>query len=185
MIPDERLTQKEHVSFRLDKSCLERLQNEAKNQNITLTQLLYDIIRQYLDWYSVSPKSGVIPMHKKIITALVERLDDKTLSHIANDIAKNEFKNIILIFKNEFTLDAWLESFDSWLKITGFPYKHEYANEHHTIVVHHEMGQKFSEFEKELLGEVFEMFNVKVDFEVCNDTIMLKFKMQSNHQNRI
>lgn len=168
---------KEHVSFRIEKNYLKRLQSEAKQNNTSLNVLVNQIIRQYLEWYSISSKIGEISMNKNILSTLIEKLDISDLAEIARNAANTHFKNIILMFKGEFTLCAWIETFESWIKVTGFPYKHETDGNQHSFIVQHDMGNKFSIFEKELLESVFHMFKIKPEFDLTDNAITFKFNL--------
>jgi hypothetical protein len=168
---------KEHVSFRIEKNYLMRLHSEAKQNNISLNVLINQIIRQYLEWYSIASKIGEIPMQKSILSMFIEKLDASDLVDIARNAADMHFKNVILMFKSEFTVSAWIEALESWIKVAGFPYKHETDSNQHSFIIQHDMGNKFSIFEKELLETVFNMFKIKPEFDLTNNNITFKFNL--------
>ncbi|TSA16694.1 MAG: hypothetical protein D4R72_06255 [Nitrosopumilales archaeon] len=77
---------KEHVSFRIEKNHLKQLHSEAKQNNTSLNTLINQIIKQYLEWYSIVSKTGKIPIQKEILRMLIDKLDvsDLTISNIGN-----------------------------------------------------------------------------------------------------
>ncbi len=168
---------KEHVSFRIEKDHLKRLQSEAKQNHVSLNVLVNQIIRQYQEWYSISSKIGEVPIRKNILSMFVEKIDTSDLIEIARYSANTYFKNVILMFKGEFTLSAWIEVLESWIKVAGFPYKHEVDHNQHTLIIQHDMGNKFSIFEKELLGTIFNMFKIKPEFDLTDNSISFKFNL--------
>lgn len=168
---------KEHVSFRIEKDYLKKLHSEAKQNNISLNVLVNQVVRQYLEWYSIAPKIGKIPIQKSILSMFMEKLDVSDLIEIARYNANTHFKNVILMFKSEFTVSAWIGVLESWIKVAGFPYKYEIDNNSHSFIINHGMGNKFSIFQKEILETTFNMFKIKPEFDLTNDNIAFKFNL--------
>jgi hypothetical protein len=49
--------------------------------------------------------------------------------------------------KNEYTIKSALDFLESWIKISGYPYRHEELNDdhdNHSYVVQHDLGMKVS-----------------------------------------
>jgi hypothetical protein len=152
------------------------LQSEAKKHDISLNVLVNQIIRQHLEWHLVASKIGEIPVQKSIISMLMEKIDDSDLIEIARISANQRFKNIVLMLNHEFTVSAWIGALKSWLDKTGFPYKHDRNKNQHLFIIHHDMGNKFSIFQKEIFETVFNMLEIKPKFELTNNITTFKFE---------
>ena len=164
---------KEHISFRIDGSCLDKLHVEAKQNNVALNVLVNQIIKQYLEWHLPCIKSGTMPLLKSVVREILNRVDDDVLSSAGVKIATTEFRQMIMMFRNEFTLPAWIQIFEDWMKMSGFQFTHEIENNSHHIIVRHDMGKKFSFFTKELLKNIFDQFNVKTNFEITDNVVSI------------
>ena len=150
---------------------------EAEKNNLSLNVLVNQIIRQHIEWHSIASKIGEIPIQKSIISMLLERIDDSDIIKIARLAANQKFKTIILMLNNQFTVCAWIDALKSWLTIAGFPYKHEQNKNQHLFLIHHDMGKKFSLFQKEVLETVFKMFKIQPEFELSDNDTVFKFNI--------
>jgi len=62
-------------------------------------------------------------------------------------VAKTTNNDSILLMKNQYTLKSALDLLESWIKISGYPHRHEEINNHqkkHSYVIQHDMGMKVS-----------------------------------------
>ncbi|MBI3638775.1 MAG: hypothetical protein HY223_00485 [Thaumarchaeota archaeon] len=168
---------KEHVSFRIEKNHLKQLNSEAKQNNTSLNTLVNQIIRQYLEWYSISSKIGVIPVYKRTLSMILEKLDMSDLTEIARTVVNKHFENAILMFKGEFTLRAGIETYESWIKVAGFPYKHEIDGYQHSFIIQHDVGNSFSIYQKEFLENLFHLFKMKPEINISDNHISFKFNL--------
>lgn len=173
---------KQHVNFRIDADILEKLHLFANQNGTSLNALIDQILNDYMSWYSVAPKSGTIPFHKIFLIEILKKIENKDLVDITRNTVRSELKNTVLMFKNDFSLLACMEILETWLKMAGFPYKHEVHASQHLFTLQHDMGEKFSILGSELLDTAATLFGVKPLFEITNKTISIKIDVNVNSQ---
>jgi hypothetical protein len=62
---------------------------------------------------------------------------------LAEYVAKTANKNAILLMKNEYTMKSALDFSESWIKISGYPYRHQETNNgqnRHSYVIQQGIG---------------------------------------------
>jgi hypothetical protein len=60
------------VSFRVNAETASELERFAKQEHITTSSLLTQIVVSYLEWDSIASKAGMIPVQKDAIQLLIE-----------------------------------------------------------------------------------------------------------------
>ena len=109
-------------------------------------------------------------MRGALITRLLDEIgDEKKRRLIAADLAKSSNKDLLLVLKDKYDVEAALAFIESWLKISGFPYKHDISSNTssvHRFMVHHNMGRRWSLYLSELYRNLFGELDVT---EICTD----------------
>jgi hypothetical protein len=162
----------ESITFRLDSTILNKLHREADQKEISVNTLVGHIIRRHVDWHSNAAKAGFITVRRGLLIDLINRLPDKEISSIAEYIAKNETKDFVLLLRNEYNIESALDVIETWIKISGYPYRHEANYTRHSYVIQHDMGRNWSLYMAELYRFLFEEFGLKrVEFDINNNTL--------------
>ena len=164
--------QSESITFRLDSTILNKLHREAEQKDISVNTLVSHIIRRHIDWHSNSAKAGFVTVRRGLLSNLINRLSEKEISSMAEYIAKNETKDFVLLLRNEYNIESALDVIETWIKISGHPYRHEVNYTRHSYVIQHDMGRNWSLYIAELYGFVFEEFGLKrVEFDINHNTL--------------
>jgi hypothetical protein len=162
----------ETIAFRLDVSIIEKLRNEAGQRDISLNALTGQILKQHIDWHSNAAKAGFLTVRRGLIVKLLELATESELVRIAEYIAKKETKNFVLMLRNEYNITSALDVVETWIRIAGYPYRHDVAYSKHSYTIHHDMGKKWSIYLSEQYRFLFEDFGLKrVDFEITDSVI--------------
>jgi hypothetical protein len=166
----------ESVTLRLDKDILDKLRKEAKEKQVSLNVLMGQLALQHLDWHAHSVKAGFITVRRGKIMKILEKITEKDIVEIAEYVAKKESKGFVMMLRNEYNITSALEVIETWIKISGYYYRHELRGSEHSYLIQHEMGKKWSLYLRELYRFIFEDFGLpRVDFDVSDD--MLSFKV--------
>jgi predicted DNA-binding ribbon-helix-helix protein len=166
----------ESVTLRLDKDILDKLRREAKEKQVSLNVLVGQIALQHLDWHAYASKAGFLAVTRGTIQKTLEKITEKDAVEIGEYVAKKESKEFITMLRNDYSVTSALQVLDTWLKIVGYPYRHEVRGSEHSYIIQHEMGKKWSLYLKELFRLISEDFGLpRVDFDVNED--MLSFKV--------
>src|SRR5919199_2207027 len=164
--------QSESITFRLDSTILNKLHYEAEQKEISVNTLVSHIIRRHIDWHSNAAKAGFVTVRKGLLRNLINRLSEEEISSIAEYIAKNETKDFILLLRNEYNIESALDVIETWIKISGYPYRHEVNHTRHSYVIQHDMGKNWSLYISELYRFLFEEFGLKrVEFDLNHNTL--------------
>ena len=164
--------QSESITFRLDSTILGKLHYEAEQKEITVNTLVSHIIRRHIDWHSNAAKAGFVIVRRGLLSNLINRLPEKEISSIAEYIAKNETKDFVLLIRNEYDIESALDVIETWIKISGYPYRHEVDYTRHLYVIQHDMGKNWSVYLAELYRFLFEEFGLKkVEFDLNHNTL--------------
>jgi hypothetical protein len=87
---------------------------------------------------------------------------------LAQYVAISANKDTMLLMKNEYTVKSALEFLESWIKISGYPYRHQETNNgqnKHSYVIQHDMGMKWSIYLASLYQFLFDELGLKKKIE--------------------
>ena len=164
--------QSESITFRLDSTILNKLHHEAEQKDISVNTLVSHIIGRHIDWHSNAAKAGFVTVRRALLSNLINRLPEKEISCLAEYIAKNETKDFVLLLRNEYNIESALDVIETWIKISGHPYRHEVNYTRHSYVIQHDMGKNWSLYMAELYRFLFEEFGLKkVEFDLNHNTL--------------
>jgi hypothetical protein len=69
------------------------------------------------------------------VNRLSNGLAKQEIISLAEYVAKTTNKDAILFMKNEYTTKSALDFLESWIKISGYPYRHEESNNGQSISI--------------------------------------------------
>ena len=164
--------QSESITLRLDSIILNKLHHEARQNDTSVNTLVSHIIRQHIDWHSNAAKAGFVTVRRGLLIDLINRLSDKEITLLAEYIAKKETKDFVLLLRNEYNIESALDVIETWIKISGHPYRHEVSYTRHSYVIQHDMGMNWSLYMAQQYRFLFEEFELKkVDFDINDNTL--------------
>jgi len=170
--PKQHQHQSESITLRLDSIILNKLQHEAEQKDTSVNALVTHIIRRHIDWHSNAAKAGFVTVRRGLLIDLINRLPDKEISSIAEYITKKETKAFVLLLRNEYNIESALDVIETWIKISGHPYRHEVNYSRHSYVIQHDMGKNWSLYMAEQYRFLFEEFELKrVEFDINDNTL--------------
>lgn len=171
---------KESVSFRLDSFMLSRLRKEADEKVISVNMLVNQIIKHHIDWHSIAPKAGFVPVRKYLITHLLDNLSEDQVKGIAEQIARTTNMECLMLLKNKISIESALDFIESWLRASDIAYRHERTEFKHTFVIQHNMGQRWSIYLGELYNHLFKICKAReFSYEARQST--LTFVLETGH----
>jgi len=169
---EEKKRKTETVAFRLDDSTIKKLRNEAEHKEISLNTLVSQIFRQHIGWHSNAAKAGFLTVRKDLIFELLKLASEEQLAKTAEYVAKKGTRDFVLMLRNEYNITSALDVIETWIRIAGYPYRHDVDYTKHSYTINHDMGRKWSVYLKEQYESLFEDFDLKrVDFTVTDTTL--------------
>jgi hypothetical protein len=171
-----RRDQTETITLRLEKKILTKLRRESEQNQTSLNTLANQIFRQHTDWHSRASKAGYVPLQKPVIIKLLDRLSEEDVIRAAEDVSKDMFKDVLLLLRDENDLVSTLNVIETWVRVSGFPYKLEVDEEKevYSYVIQHDMGKKFSLLLATRARVILERLGKQGSFVVTDNTIVLK-----------
>ena len=171
-----RRDQTETITLRLEKKILAKLRKESEQNQTSLNTLANQIFRQHIDWHSRASKAGYVPLQKPVIIKLLDRLSEEDVIRAAEEVSKDMFKDVMLLLRDENDLVSTLNLIETWVRVSGFPYKLEVDDdkEVYSYVIQHDMGKKFSLLLATRARVILERLEKQGNFVVTDNTIVLK-----------
>lgn len=186
----------EGITFRIPAVSVLKLRQEADKKQVTLNTLVNQVLREFVEWHSSARLSDLTYLSKSLFSAILNEVSEERISQIAEDYVRSEYKDLVLLLKDDFSLNAVLELKENWARVSGMPYKYDHIatdinntfvgsqnnddnrNEgiitSHRFTLQHDMGPKYSLLLKEINRFLFGgMFNVKTSYEMTDNTIII------------
>lgn len=177
MVHDIKKPKTETLTFRLDKSTINRLRQEAEGNRTTLNTLANQIFKEHIDWYSNAPKAGYISIPRDFIIELLNLISEQEIVRISEKVTKSHHSDIILLLRDEYDVNSTLNVIETWIRISGYQYKYEVNDEGdiHRFVIQHNMGRKWSLYISTRYQIVFDKLGLKrVEFALTDNTVAFK-----------
>jgi len=162
----------ESITFRLDARVLNGLRSEAVQKDVSINTLVSQIMKQHIDWHSNAAKAGFIAVRRGLLTKFMDRLSEEEVTLISRELASKETKDFVLLLRSEFNMDSSLSVVESWIRISGFPFRHETTDTVHSYVIQHDMGRKMSLCLASIYENLFKEFSLeKMQMDVSDNTL--------------
>lgn len=167
----------ENISFRLQKVHLDQLREESKEKRISLNTLVSQMIDSYVNFGASVSKAGMIPISKSVLIELLEGYSEEQIKAIAKRTQEKIRIDRALLLRGRYDFEVLVDIFESWLKATGFSYRHNRDAENvsrHTFIVQHNMGRKYSLFLLEALKVNSEpVLTRKVEYTITDNSLVI------------
>ncbi len=161
-----------NVTLRFDGDVLEQLRKEANQKRVSLNTLASQIFKTHTEFSGAAPKAGMISFPKNLLIRLMDRLSEEEVKQLSQEIAKNEMKDMLLMIKRQYSMEAFIDLIESWIRVCGFPFTHDQSDNTHNFIIQHDMGKRWSIYLAELFKFVFNDLGTKwADFQTTDNTI--------------
>jgi hypothetical protein len=171
------------VTFRFDNEILNQLRNESDQKRISLNTLASQIFQSHVEYDTYAAKAGMISFPKSLLVRLMDGLGEQKVEELPEYIAKNEIKDMTLLLRKEYTLSSFLDTIESWLRVSGFTYRRDQDsstdNHTQTFVIQHDMGKRWSMYFERLFRYVFEDLKLtKYSFDNTDNSVAFKIQVE-------
>jgi hypothetical protein len=170
------------ISLRINHDIVESLKEEARVERISLNVLANNVLHNYVRWDKDAKESGFIPISKDMLTALLQRIDDKEIVEIVNQ-TKNIIKAQIIFMEKRYDLWTVLDWLETRCKVSGFSEKKFYQNERLTCIIQHDLGWRWSLYVKTMIEVVLDdLVKEKADFDISSSMVIFRIPIDSTEQ---
>ena len=146
----------ETASFRLDSKNLEKLKKEAEHNDLSLNQLLNQIISDYVNFRSVAKSAGFMSIPKPVMIRMMKKFSEKDAKSIGMKRSEKDVESILCMLRNNYNVDNFLDTVEYWIKDSGFSFRHDVENGNHKYVIHHDLGKNWSWYMSEFICRTIE-----------------------------
>ena len=159
------------ITLRFRNGILNSLRREAKQKRINVNTLCSQILADHTEYSSYASTSGMISFPKSLLITMMERLNEDEVEKLSEHIAKNEFKDLILLLKGQYSLKSYLDTIEAWLRISNFQYSYNIDRENkYRLVIQHDMGKRWSLYFEKLFSHAFHSLNLAGSRMQCEIT---------------
>jgi len=165
-------------TIRLSESSARSLQKEAEDEGTTINHLINSIVSQHYEWDKKASESGFTSIHKSVLTALVEGLDDKTLARIGREVVPGWFGEMAEYWFQDSSPDRILDAISMRFKFNPLM-RIEITKEgdNYTIILRHDLGPKWSILAEAAARELArKYFHVEPQTSRGESVVMGRFK---------
>ena len=149
------------ITIRVPKSLKEQLENSIKKDQVTLNNLINQILYRRMNWDLQLNKMGWLQFEPSTVKQIMSHLTEGDMEEIAVSSIKGVAKAIEFLYWDT-NIYHVVEFMDSWLTATNMPFRHTEDLESHRFLVAHELGINWSIFANKILVGLAEELGHKV-----------------------
>lgn len=169
----------ESITLRLDKQLMDKLRTQSKNDGTSLNSLVNQLLSHSLDWDIVSAKTGWFPLPKYSFISILDKLDEKTITEIGEQVGKVLSKDMLLKMRGYYNLAGWISVLKSRARAAGFGLTEIEDGDHVSFIMQHDMGMKSSLWFKSVYTGVFCDLDPSSTHEYTENTLVYKVRKQA------
>jgi hypothetical protein len=174
------------ITIRLNSTVIDELQTEADNRQMSLSVLINQILKRYVEWDRYQNSIGMMPVPRAILSNLTDKaisiaesrgvkdvdLYRDELIKQASELAFSLMKDSVLFMKKHYNLEVVLSVLKEYMEASGIKADHKVEGSRtHIFIIQHELGENWSLFAKELLALIFEnLANAKAEIDMTPNT---------------
>jgi hypothetical protein len=170
----------ESITFRIGKTVMGELRQEAEQKMESVNTLVNQIIKSYLQWHKPARKAGLGYVSKVLMTKSINHLTDEQVIQMTQEFCSNELKDITFMLRSENTFSSFMDGLCSWLDASGYNYRIDTINNTDTYIIQFDMGRNWSFYFKTQMQLVLEYYNIKnAETKMTDNTVILNIKRES------
>jgi hypothetical protein len=174
------------ITLRFRNDILDKLKHEAGQKRISLNTLATQVFTTHAEYDAYASTSGMVSIPKSLLITMMNQLDEEEVKKLSEHIARNEMKDLTLLLRGEHNLSSFLQTIESWLRVSGFQYSYHTTDNdrNHRLVIQHEMGRRWSLYFERLFRYVFAELSLasEPEFEVTDNVLALKVREKSDYK---
>ena len=160
------------MTFRMDDDLLVLLRKESEKKEISLNNLVNQILRQYIRWNLFQSRVGMIPLAKPVLCAIFDKMSESDINDLALNVGKDAIHDIVLFMEGRVDVDSFLSWFELRMKNSFVEVNYVENATTRTFVMKHELGYNWSLYHEKLLTAIFnEIFNMPIKVAITKSTL--------------
>ena len=130
------------ITFRLDSELISEIKKDAEIERINVNSYISKILTNHLLWERYERKMGLLPMTKPFIKHALQNVNDEEIIHLAQEVEKDTFSDILNFIKGEYTVNDFVEILRSWLYVAWMQHHINMNEKTCTFKINHDLGEK-------------------------------------------
>ena len=164
------------ITFRLDDDTIHRLRDLSKVQEVSTNTLVNQALKRFIDWDVYLPRSGFVILSKPVLKKLFDGMDETSVVEVASTIGKEGIEDIALFMRGKVELISFISWYEILMINSSVQISHLVDNGFHNMVLKHDLGRKWSLYQKTILELIFkELFQKKIELEFDKNTVRVMF----------
>jgi hypothetical protein len=153
------------------------LQKDAKEKRTTVNSLISAALTKYAEWDRYSESVGFINLPRNEFNLIIDSLDDEKIKRIAEETGARIAKELMMFIFKKVTLDTFLSMNSLWFRYSGAgTYEIETNERDYTIVIHHELGRKWSTYLAHFASQALKStLGVVPKFNITEHSVVIEF----------
>jgi hypothetical protein len=164
-------------TVRLTRDLDNLLQKDAKAKRMSVNSLMTAMITKYAEWDRHAEKFGFVSLTRDGLRLILEAVDDNKLSQIGKHHGETTNKEFLMFWFKKINIHIFLDGLSLFCKYARVAeYDLETDGKNYTITMHHELGEKWSNWLGHVISQGIETdlgLNPKLDFS--KSSIIIKF----------
>lgn len=155
--------------LRLPAGTLTGLKQEALDERTSVNSLVVLVLKRYLSWGRLEQRLGFMPLHKSMVSAMLEKLSEEELEAIGRTQKDQTIKDFLL-FKSGLTLASFIEWIETRCEMLGFELELRRDGDSVLVAIYHGMGFKWSCYYRGLFSAVLKELLSEDDWRKISPT---------------
>jgi hypothetical protein len=165
------------LTFRLDESIANKLDDEAKSRQVSLNALTNQILHRFVEWDRYEQKIRIVPVTTPVLMEFLNRMTREEIENIAKTVGKNTVEEITLLVKKRLDVDSFVSWYLERMKSCSVIEEDNDNETHKMYILSHELGYNWSLLHKTILESVFsQKLNVPLETQISNGTLAFRFR---------
>ena len=164
------------ITFRFEEDLINKLQQEAKEHQISTNTLATQAMKRFLEWDIYQPRIGLVSLNKPVFVKIFGGLKEKDVIEIARTNVFYLIFSHALFMKGDIDIGSFMSWFEIQMVNSSVQVSHMSEKGVHTFVMKHDLGKNWSLYNKTILELIFdELFHKKITVKYNKNTFALRF----------
>lgn len=162
------------VSFRVPVKIISEIEKEAKSKLVSTNVLINQILLEYVEFHRHRQRMRMLPIPADVMADMLKGSSEAAIKEMV-DVTYASIHDWTLVTKMRFDFGTCLEVLEQYCRIGGIGFECAINSSFYSLVIRHELDDKFSLFASQLLEKIFwDLKKMRVDSEITPSTVMIK-----------
>ncbi len=164
------------MSFRIPEDVADAFETNAQINNTSPSTLLTQMLKHQIGYDGNVGKAGLIAFPRSLVIHLMNGYSEEQIIAMADIISKDVTTDMMTILQTDYTIESFLQTIESWARVSCIPFTHETRGDLNTFVIQHNMTGKWSIYLGHLYKNIIqELTQKKVSVDTTNNSVRIRF----------